>query len=118
MVRALIVLMVVLGVALAFAALILGDRPSPVVSERIGTCERMIRDAAQWGVVEIDRPDQVVGQSTFQWERGSIVLTNGFGARVDASASCLFPDGEPVKLFLSTANSMTRCERDSVTVCQ
>ena len=65
-------------------------------------CELMIREAAKWGVLEISAPDRVAG-TTYTWNSGSIVLTNGYGAHVSAEATCR--GGMPLTLITPTGTS-------------
>lgn len=74
----------------------------------IASCERVIREAARWGVVSIQRPTFPQRGNVYTWQRGEIVLNNGFGARVDYSATCDAGEAS-TRVTLQSGRGQTSC---------
>lgn len=93
------------------AAIILLGCKSAEEKADLELCERMIHEAATWGVLDIGEPETIAPR-VYEWKRGDVVITNGFGAHISAEVSCFpAPDREqPPWMTLTARDQMTMCE--------
>lgn len=79
---------------IAYRAFVPSDsqRHDRAISEALQLCQRAITSIAEYGAADTPPYTQNYGKQDefyFAWPKGSFEFTNGFGARVKMSASCI-----------------------------